>query len=271
MKGQQGLLGGGVADTAATPEKPQDSEEICCDTCSATGGHSCTRVARQGVPADVCNYDWCQQFICHSECHSQERQHCSKKTLPKTLFGSLSGDGICFIFQGLEISSRANLCSEGVVVFFSGFVPDFTPEMLNRTRGKCWILRVVFQNSRRQGLMHHHRWRENCHGHLTPSTAPAVYRISGSIGEGFLYATAEDSAVNSPEHSVPPLQKKSAFQIRFLMSAFPKKVGNAPVWKPPGLASPKQILSKETCFPLVRGAMSSKRQRERLWPRPGSP
>ena len=29
--------GGGVQrDTAATPEKPQDSEEICCDMCSAT-------------------------------------------------------------------------------------------------------------------------------------------------------------------------------------------------------------------------------------------
>ena len=25
-------------DTAATPETPQDSEEICCDTCSTTGG-----------------------------------------------------------------------------------------------------------------------------------------------------------------------------------------------------------------------------------------
>ena len=31
-------------------EKPLDSQEICCDTCSAT------RVARQGVPAHVCNY-----------------------------------------------------------------------------------------------------------------------------------------------------------------------------------------------------------------------
>ena len=30
-------------DAAATPEKLQDSEEICCDTCSATGG-SRTRV-----------------------------------------------------------------------------------------------------------------------------------------------------------------------------------------------------------------------------------
>ena len=33
---RQGLLGGVWRNTAATPEKPQDSEEICCDTCSAT-------------------------------------------------------------------------------------------------------------------------------------------------------------------------------------------------------------------------------------------
>ena len=39
--------------TAATPEKPQDSEEICCYTCSTT------RVVRlrQRVPTHVCNYD----------------------------------------------------------------------------------------------------------------------------------------------------------------------------------------------------------------------
>ena len=48
---RQGLLGGVQRDTAATPEKPQDSKEICCDTCSATP------VARRGVPAHVCNYD----------------------------------------------------------------------------------------------------------------------------------------------------------------------------------------------------------------------
>ena len=41
---RQGLLGGVWRDTAATPEKLQDSEEICCDTCSAT------HVARQGSP-----------------------------------------------------------------------------------------------------------------------------------------------------------------------------------------------------------------------------
>ena len=44
--------GAGVwRDSAAAPEQFQDSEEICCDTCSAT------RVARQGVPAHVCNYE----------------------------------------------------------------------------------------------------------------------------------------------------------------------------------------------------------------------
>ena len=48
----QGLLGGVLRNTAATPETPppQDSEEICCNTCSAT------RVARRGVPAHVCDY-----------------------------------------------------------------------------------------------------------------------------------------------------------------------------------------------------------------------
>ena len=42
-KCEKGLLGGCSAilvlilkKSAATPEKPQDSEEICCDTCSAT-------------------------------------------------------------------------------------------------------------------------------------------------------------------------------------------------------------------------------------------
>ena len=48
---RQGLSRGCSAIPLLHPlEKPQDSEEIWCDTCSAT------RVARQGVPAHVCNY-----------------------------------------------------------------------------------------------------------------------------------------------------------------------------------------------------------------------
>ena len=55
-----------------TRKKTQDSEEICCDTCSAT------RVARQGGPAHVCNY------VVHRGAKCPELS-VLKRCVPKTL------------------------------------------------------------------------------------------------------------------------------------------------------------------------------------------
>ena len=59
---RQGLLGGVQRDTAATPDKPQDSEEICCNTCSATGGPRRVQLWRRGVKLlgrRVCRTNFC--------------------------------------------------------------------------------------------------------------------------------------------------------------------------------------------------------------------